>query len=186
MTRFPVRARGPLAFGVPMLLLVALVGCGRQEAPAPPEAVAKADAPRQEVIPPDKDLTNEDPGLNGNVEAALPEIDRLGKKPGDPKGDTTALAAPGLNPADLTKPGVAGDGGQLMSGTGGDNGAYPGRSGAGKSRLIREGTWRARPSSFRGPRRRGTTPTTPRPTACTARTSSVRRWSRRSRRSPPT
>lgn len=104
----------------------------------------------------DKNLSNEDPGLDSKIEAALPEIDRLDKQtvdakvsddnigqPDAPNTDNTALAAPGLGPTDFTTPGATGDTGNLMSGDGGNKGAvlatFPGRSGATKSKLVREG-----------------------------------------------
>jgi hypothetical protein len=106
--------------------------------------------------PDDKNLTNEDPGLDSNIEAALPEIDRLDKQNADAKvtdenvgapdvqtNDTTALKPPGIDAADLTNPGVAGTDGGLMTGTGGGGGQISamsaGRSGATKSKLLREG-----------------------------------------------
>ena len=106
--------------------------------------------------PDDPNLTNTDPGVDSQLEAALPDIERIDKatvdavvsqdnigQPNAAETDTTALAPPGLNPADLTAAGVTGTEGSQLMGTGGDKGAilatFPGRSGATKSRLIREG-----------------------------------------------
>lgn len=105
--------------------------------------------------PEDKNLTNEDTGLDSKIEAALPELDRLDKatvdnavtqdnigQPNVADTDTTALALPGFSP-DLTAPGVTGDTGAMLQGTGGANGSMlatmAGRSGSTKSRLIKEG-----------------------------------------------
>src|SRR5207302_4742000 len=62
----------------------------------------------------------------------------------DPKLDTAnALAPPGLNAADLTNPGLTGDQGNIMSGTGGAGGvanaAFEGRSGGTKAKMLQEG-----------------------------------------------
>ena len=105
---------------------------------------------------PEKDLTNEDPGLQSNLEAALPEIERVDKQtvdaavtqdnlgqPNAPDTDTTALALPGIASSDNSNPGVEGTAGEAIGGTGGGGGqmfaSFPGRSGATKSRLLREG-----------------------------------------------
>jgi hypothetical protein len=106
--------------------------------------------------PEEKNLTNEDPGLDSKIEAALPEIERLDKATVDAKvtednlgqpnaadTDTTALAAPGLNSPDFTNPGATGENGAFTAGDGGKNGmisaSFPGRSGATKSRLLAVG-----------------------------------------------
>ena len=108
MSRLPVRGRRLLAVGVPVLLLAVLVGCGRQEAEvarqeaARAEDAAKAEQARAEAaraeVPPDRDLVNDDPGLD--------EVPVLTKE-------------------------IREGGGIMMSGDG--------RSGATKSKLIREG-----------------------------------------------
>ena len=104
----------------------------------------------------DENLTNTDPGIDPNIESALPEITRIDNQtvdaavsndnvgqPNAAENDTTALAVPGLNPSDFSAPGVSGDTGNFMAGDGGNRGdslhTFPGRSGATKSRLIREG-----------------------------------------------
>jgi hypothetical protein len=104
----------------------------------------------------DENLTNEDPGLDSRIEAALPEIERLDKQtvdavvtsdpigqPDAPNTDTTALAPPGLASMDFTNPGATGETGNFMAGTGGAGGqlsaSFNGRSGSTKSRLVAEG-----------------------------------------------
>lgn len=104
----------------------------------------------------DENLTNPDPGIDPNLEAALPDISRLDNQtvdaavsndnvgqPNAAETDTTALAVPGLNPSDFSAPGVTGDTGSFLSGDGGNRGemfnTFPGRSGATKSKLLREG-----------------------------------------------
>ena len=106
--------------------------------------------------PDDKNLTNDDLGIDSNIQAALPEIERLDAKTVDEKvtqdnvgqpnvteDNNNATAVPGLG-AEFTTPGTAGDTGAAMSGNSGNNGmmnaaATSGRSGATKTRLIREG-----------------------------------------------
>jgi Ca-activated chloride channel family protein len=131
----------PFACGlVTAALLGILVGCNPRPVPPPVEEPADTVAPGRV---PDIELTNEDPGLRANLEAALPEIQTIDKQKADaavtmdnlgqphaPDTDTTALALPGLNVADTGgATGVA-----AMSGTGGAS--FPGRSGATKSRLL--------------------------------------------------
>ncbi|MBN9119390.1 MAG: von Willebrand factor type A domain-containing protein [Planctomycetes bacterium] len=129
-----VRGRRLFAVGAPVFLFAVLVGCGRQEKATQPD------------VPPDKNTSNGDPGLEW-TEAALPEIARRDKqttesaitadnigRPNVPDTDTTALAAPGLS-----TPGVAGDSGAMLAGAGGNSGTFHGRSGATKTRLLREG-----------------------------------------------
>lgn len=106
--------------------------------------------------PEEPPLTNPDPGFDANLEANLPDIERVDKatvdavvtqdnigQPNAADTDTTALAVPGLNPSDFSAPGVTGETGNLMSGDGGNKGAllatFPGRSGSTKDRLIKEG-----------------------------------------------
>jgi Ca-activated chloride channel homolog len=149
MSPTPVRARRLLAVGVPALLFAILIGCGRHEAEVARREAARAEAERQKAED-EKNLTNEDSGLDIRIEAGLPDVDRLDKatvdaavtrdnlgQPAAPGTDTTALAAPGLTAADFAPPGGVG------TGTGGNNGvmnaSFPGRSGAGKSKLLREG-----------------------------------------------
>jgi hypothetical protein len=110
----------------------------------------------KETEEPAKDLTNEDPGLESNLEAAVPEIDRLAEKTvddvvtndaigiPDPRSeDTVALKAPGLI-ADSNTGGAPGVDGNVMGGDGGNlgmiaTGGFAGRGGATKSQLLRAG-----------------------------------------------
>jgi hypothetical protein len=143
------------AVHVAVIAMMILVLGTRVTTAKPTEKVLATTAEKTEE-PEEKNLTNEDPGLDSKIEAALPEIERLDKatvdaavtndnigQPNAADTDTTALAAPGLNSADFTNPGAVGEQGNLMSGTGGNNGminaSFPGRSGATKSRLLREG-----------------------------------------------
>ncbi|WP_439625194.1 prenyltransferase/squalene oxidase repeat-containing protein [Gemmata sp.] len=143
------------AVHVGLIAIMILMFGGRGVTAKPPEKIVSTSVEKEEE-PPEKDLTNEDPGLQSNLEAALPEIERVDKQtvdaavtmdnlgqPNAPETDTTALALPGLNTSDNSVPGVTGDTGSAMSGTGGMNGSqfasFPGRSGATKSRMLREG-----------------------------------------------
>jgi hypothetical protein len=106
--------------------------------------------------PPTENLTNEDPGLQSNLEAVLPDIERVDEKtvdaavtrdnlgqPDAPTNDSTALAIPGISLTDTSTPGTAGDLGNLMKGISGRDGhlfhTFSGRSGATKSQLLKEG-----------------------------------------------
>lgn len=111
----------------------------------------------KEESPPETNLVTEDPGLQSNLDAALPELQRVEEKTVDaavnddnigqpkvPENDSTGLSLPGLTPDLLgNTPGAKGDLGQVMSGFGGKEGqsfhAFPGRSGATKSLLIKKG-----------------------------------------------
>jgi Ca-activated chloride channel family protein len=135
----------PFACGlVTAALLGILVGCNPKPAPQPAEA--PADTVASGTVP-DVELTNESPGQTAPLEGTLPDITRVDKQrvdaavtmdnlsqPNAPDTDTTALVLPGLNVADTG----GATGGAAISGTGGNNG-YVVRSGATKSRLLREG-----------------------------------------------
>jgi len=138
------------------LIAIMILLFGTKGASAKPAEKVVTTTVEKEEEEPEKDLTNEDPGLQSNLEAALPEIERVDKatvdaavtmdnlgQPNAPDTDTTALALPGLNTGDFSQPGLTGDTGGAMSGTGGGGGqmfaSFPGRSGATKSRLLREG-----------------------------------------------
>lgn len=135
MLRIPMRVRRLLAVGIPVLLLTVLAGCGQREAEvarqqeeATRAEVARAEAEAEKAkaeAERAKKPANQHLYLDANLEAALP--DAIGQP--NAARDTTALAAPGLT----------GNGGQL-TGAGGNNGAlhaaFPGRSGAGKSKLL--------------------------------------------------
>lgn len=110
----------------------------------------------KEVEDPAKDLTNEDPGLESNLEAAVPDLERIAEKtvddivtndvigvPDPRMDDSSALKAPGLIADDKTG-GAPGDTGMVMAGGGGEmgliaSGGFVGRSGATKSQLLRAG-----------------------------------------------
>jgi Ca-activated chloride channel family protein len=62
------RARRLFAVGVPVLLCAVLVGCGQREKP---EKVLATTAEKTSEEPEDKNLINEDPGLDSNLEGAL-------------------------------------------------------------------------------------------------------------------
>ncbi len=103
----------------------------------------------------DPNLTNESPGIQSNLEAFAPELKRLDEAtvqsavtddnlgtPGANDNDVVSLPPPGLNPTD-TNAGATGTEGQAVAGPGGGGGnsfhSFPGRSGATKSQLLREG-----------------------------------------------
>ncbi|AWM41366.1 hypothetical protein GobsT_76000 [Gemmata obscuriglobus] len=111
----------------------------------------KSDEPEQ------LNLTTDDLGVDSKIESALPEIDRLDTKTVDEKvtmdnigqptvqdNDLQGATLPGISDIrEFTTPGVAGDTGSFMTGGGGNagvgNAMVQGRSGATKSRLLREG-----------------------------------------------
>jgi len=129
---------------------------GARAATSKPSEKVLVTAAEKTDEPEDKNLTNEDPGIDSKIEANLPDIERLDKatvdakvtddnigQPDAPNTDTTALAQPGLDPSNFTTAGADGKEGNVMPGDGGMKGAvfatFPGRSGATKNRLIREG-----------------------------------------------
>lgn len=134
-------------------LMILLLG-SRVAVTKPPEKVLTTTAEKQEE-PEDKDLTNEDPGLDSKIEASLPELERVAEKtvdavvttdtlgqPNVEATDTTAVALPGAF-SEAATGGTAGETGSALMGPGGAGGSslatFPGRSGATKSKLIREG-----------------------------------------------
>jgi hypothetical protein len=143
------------AVHVGLIAVMILLFGARAASTKPPEKVVSTSV-EKDPDPPAEDLTNEDLGLQADLEAALPELERVDKQTvdaavtqdnlGQPTAmDTnpTALAVPGLDTGDVTNPGLAGDAGNVMAGAGGGGGnvfaSFPGRSGATKSRLLREG-----------------------------------------------
>ena len=89
------------------IIAVAILLLGARTAQTKPADKVLATTAEKTDEPEDKNLTNEDPGLDSNLEAALPEIDRLDKQtvdaavsmdniglPNAPDLDNTALAAP--------------------------------------------------------------------------------------------
>jgi hypothetical protein len=142
------------AVNIGLVAILLLLGARTPDAKATDVIISTSVAKEEE--PPNENLTNEDPGIQSNIEAALPEIKRLDEatvdaavtqdnlgQPNAPDNDTTALALPGLNSSDLTTPGVAGEAGNVMAGTGGNQGtvfaSFPGRSGATKNQLLQVG-----------------------------------------------
>ena len=135
------------------LLLFLVFGTKVSEPQASAKIIAAtADKEPEETV---KDLTNEDPGFDSAIPAALPDIEKLADKTAEalvtdePVGlanavtaDPVAYATPGLLSPDQSG-GAVGDTGTLMSGPGGANGsmiaAFPGRSGGTKSKLLKEG-----------------------------------------------
>lgn len=105
--------------------------------------------------PEEKNLTNDDLGVDSKIEAALPEIERLDQKTVDEKvtmdnvgqpnvaDDAPNATLPGLTDLKDVPAGVTGAEGSFRTGDTGNNSALSamtsGRSGATKSRLLREG-----------------------------------------------
>jgi hypothetical protein len=145
-------ASGAVHFVVALLLFFVF---GGREAEAIQSTQVIDTTAEKEVEDPAKDLTNEDPGLESNLEAAV-DLERLADKtvddivtqdvvgiPDPLKEDSAALKAPGLLTDSITG-GAPGDTGNAMGGDGGNLGAIPtggfvGRSGATKSQLLRAG-----------------------------------------------
>jgi hypothetical protein len=144
---------GAVHVAVIALMILFLGARGTIAKPADKVVVTTAEKTPDEE---DKNLTNEDPGLDSKIEAALPEIDRLDKatvdaavsqdnlgQPDVPTTDNTAVAPIGVGAIDTTNPGATGIEGAFAAGDGGKNGqvnaTMAGRSGATKSKLIREG-----------------------------------------------
>jgi Ca-activated chloride channel homolog len=132
MSPLPVRIRPLFAF-VPILLLMVLIGCARQDAPV----AEKANATTAEQA----NLTNEDPGLDKKIEAA-PEPERLDKGladglvTADPHGQPMGqLAKPKDSPREFfahpVSPGTSGEHSLEAKIIGG--------SGATKAKAIKDG-----------------------------------------------
>jgi hypothetical protein len=143
------------AVHVGLIAVMILLFGARAASTKPPEKVVSTSV-EKDPDPPAEDLTNEDLGLQADLEAALPELERVDKQTvdaavtqdnlGQPNAlDTnpTALAVPGLDVGDVTNPGLAGDAGNILKGEGGGGGnvnaSFVGRSGATKSQLLRAG-----------------------------------------------
>ncbi|HSQ56829.1 MAG TPA: prenyltransferase/squalene oxidase repeat-containing protein [Gemmata sp.] len=143
------------AVNVGLIALLMLIGDRGATAKAPEQVVATSVEKNDD--PPEENLTNEDLGLQADLEAALPEITRLAQQtvdsavtndnigqPDAPTLDLNALNVPGLKTDDFANPGVTGDAGNVLPGSNSGAGgalfsAFPGRSGSTKSRLLREG-----------------------------------------------
>ncbi len=143
------------AVHVAVIALLILVLGARTANTKPAEKVLATTAEKQDEQE-DKNLVNEDPGLDSNLEAALPDIERLADKnvdaavtqdnigqPNAADTDIAALAPPGLVASDSNVPGTAGTEGTQIAGESGRNGAiaasFSGRSGATKNNLVRSG-----------------------------------------------
>lgn len=144
------------AVHVSVLALALLFFGVRNAETKPPEPPLNTTAEKAEE-PEEKNLTNDDLGVDSKIEAALPEIERLDTKTVDEKvtmdnvgqpnvqeNDIQGAAIPGISDTkEFTNPGVTGDTGSFMGGNGGAGGTSSamtsGRSGATKSRLLREG-----------------------------------------------
>jgi hypothetical protein len=142
------------AVNIGLVAVLLLLGARTPDAKAIDKVVATS--VEKEDEPPNQNLTNEDPGIQSDIMASLPEIKRLDQltadaavtndsigQPDVPNNDTTGLQVPGLLSQDLTNPGVTGVDNSALSGSGGLMGnafnVFPGRSGATKSQLIKEG-----------------------------------------------
>ncbi len=137
-----------------VILLAWLILGGKSEEQTVTAEVVNTSVVKEEE-PPTKDLTNEDPGIESNIEAAV-DVEREAEQtvdavvtddvlgvPTTDLMDTTALAPPGIVATDLPSAGMLGDTGNLMSGTGGAGGfanaGFVGRSGGTKDKMLREG-----------------------------------------------
>lgn len=138
------------------VLAIALIVFGARRAETKPvDKVLNTTAEKAEE-PEDKNLANDDLGVDSKIEAALPEIERLDQKTVDEKvtmdnvgqpnvqeNDVQGAAIPGVSEKEFTTSGAAGDTGSFMKGDGGNGGfasaMTAGRSGATKSRLLKEG-----------------------------------------------
>ena len=135
-------------------LLILIFGRGGKEEVASAKILNTSVEKPEDV--PDKDLNNEDLGLQTDLAAALPNIEREDKAnvqaaetsdpiglPNTDKQDDSALAPPGLTPTDSPNAGVLGTEGSFLKGEGGAQGmfntGFVGRSGSTKNKLLQEG-----------------------------------------------
>ncbi len=143
------------AIHVALMSMMILIFRGGGGDMAASETIIQTTVEEEKVEDP-KDLTNPDIGLDSNLESSLPlerelDVNVEAKVTDDPVGVPTtdntqtqdAFAPPGVG-ADLTTPGVTGDAGQAMMGTGGAMGSqlaagFAGRSGATKNKLLQAG-----------------------------------------------
>ncbi len=143
------------AIHVGLIAIMILMFGARTAATKTPEQIVSTSVEKEQEVP-DTILTNEDQGLQSNIEATLPQLERVDKatvdamvtseplgQPNAPDTDINALAMMGLPTDDRSMSGLAGLDGRARAGTGGDLGmslgAFPGRSGSTKSQLIKEG-----------------------------------------------
>lgn len=137
------------------VIAVAILLFGSRKAETKPTDKILATTAEKADEPEDKNLTNDDLGVDSNIQSALPEIDRVENKtvddkvtqdnvgqPNTTKEDPNANAPAGLG-ANFTEAGATGVDGGFKGGDGGAGGpgtaATAGRSGATKSKLIKEG-----------------------------------------------
>jgi hypothetical protein len=134
-------------------LAILIFGRGDRDAKATDKILTTSvDTPE---APPDKDLTNEDLGLQSDLIAAIQNeredkanVDAAATQdtvgiPNTDKQDDAAMALPGLTPAETSNAGVTGEQGLYQLGDGGNRGTvntgFVGRSGATKSKLLQQG-----------------------------------------------
>jgi hypothetical protein len=142
------------AVNVGIIALLMLVLNNRGATAKPPERIVATSVEKEEEDTPEN-LTNDDLGIQANLESALPDLDRVDKQTVDAVVTNDNLGQPnvqdldtapsvlGLNTSEFTNAGALGTEGNAMSGNGGGGGnttgAMPGRSGATKSKLIKDG-----------------------------------------------
>ncbi|MBP3958740.1 terpene cyclase/mutase family protein [Gemmata sp. G18] len=138
---------------VAVIFLAILVLGNRQAETKNSETVVNTTAETAEEQE-DKNLSNDDLGIDSNVQAALPEIDRIDQKTIDLAVTQDNVGQPNVDRDNTNAITPAGIGAEFTAGTSGDTGAYltgnsggnavmsqmvSGRSGATKARLIKEG-----------------------------------------------
>lgn len=140
---------------VHVALVALLLLFAGQPNPAPASDKVIQTTVEKEETEPQENLTNEDLGLDANLESALPDKERVDErtvdevvttdplgKPDIPDLDRNAFDLVGIPSLEANSPGLAGLEGNALSG-GGNYGsmmsAFPGRSGATKSQMLREG-----------------------------------------------
>ena len=138
-----------------VLILLAWIILSGQTKDAQAKNELLSTAVEKEEEPPVKDLTNEDPGLESNLTAAV-DVDRIEDKtadnivtkddigvPNTMNEDTVAYAPVGVVPTDSPNAGALGKDGPAIGGDGGGgsqiNAGFLGRSGATKEKMLREG-----------------------------------------------
>jgi hypothetical protein len=136
------------------LVALLLIFAGTPTVTTATEKVIATSVEKEETEP-QENLVNEDIGLDANLESALPDITRVDErtvdevvtndplgKPDVPDLDRNAFDLVGMPSLNVNSPGLAGTEGNAIMG-GGNLGsmmsAFPGRSGATKSQLLREG-----------------------------------------------
>jgi hypothetical protein len=137
-----------------LILVLWLINAGRDASAHEPQDVLTT-AVEKEDEPPVKDLTNEDPGIDSTVPAAV-DVDKITDKtadyavtndqvgtPNTTKEDSVAYAPIGVVPTNDPNPGAPGENGPAQFGSGGAGGTidagFLGRSGGTKEKMLREG-----------------------------------------------